>query len=276
MNSRAFTTSLILAALAVAMIWQYIDSRETELQSDYGNQTPVVVAKEDIGELEIIDDRKVQLINIPSKFQMPGHFKRVEDLYNTIASVPIKKGEQITVPRVTYPGSQSGLSRQISIGKRALSIQVTEGQAVSRLLKPGDRVDILALVDYAAGKKEKIKVKTVLQDVLVLSTGLYITNSVPIINLKNDREERPIKLNNYTNYNTVTLELTPFEVQKMVFIISAGNGIYLSLRNNDDKSVERISATRLYDVLGEDAVEAKIYFGNQLEQEAKRTGAGVR
>ncbi len=276
MNSRAFTTSLILAALAVAMIWSYIDSRETELQSDYGNQTPVVVAKEDIGELEIIDDRKVQLINIPSKFQMPGHFKRVEDLYNTIASVPIKKGEQITVPRVTYPGSQSGLSRQISIGKRALSIQVTEGQAVSRLLKPGDRVDILALVDYAAGKKEKIKVKTVLQDVLVLSTGLYITNSVPIINLKNDREERPIKLNNYTNYNTVTLELTPFEVQKMVFIISAGNGIYLSLRNNDDKSVERISATRLYDVLGEDAVEAKIYFGSQLEQEAKRTGAGVR
>jgi len=276
MNSRAFTTSLILAALAVAMIWSYIDSRETEMQSDYGNQTPVVVAKEDIGELEIIDDRKVQLINIPSKFQMPGHFKRVEDLYNTIASVPIKKGEQITVPRVTYPGSQSGLSRQISIGKRALSIQVTEGQAVSRLLKPGDRVDILALVDYAAGKKEKIKVKTVLQDVLVLSTGLYITNSVPIINLKNDREERPIKLNNYTNYNTVTLELTPFEVQKMVFIISAGNGIYLSLRNNDDKSVERISATRLYDVLGEDAVEAKIYFGNQLEQEAKRTGAGVR
>jgi len=276
MNSRAFTISLMLAALAVALIWAYIDSRETELQIDYGNQTPVVVAKEDIGELEIIDDRKVQLINIPSKFQMPGHFKRVEDLYNTIASVPIKKGEQITVPRVTYPGSQSGLSRQISIGKRALSIQVTEGQAVSRLLKPGDRVDILALVDYAAGKKEKIKVKTVLQDVLVLSTGLYITNSVPIINLKNDREERPIKLNNYTNYNTVTLELTPFEVQKMVFIISAGNGIYLSLRNNDDKSVERISATRLYDVLGEDAVEAKIYFGNQLEQEAKRTGAGVR
>ena len=34
---------------------------------------------------------------------------------------------------------------------------MTEGQSVSRLLKPGDRVDILALVDYAAGKKERIK-----------------------------------------------------------------------------------------------------------------------
>lgn len=276
MNSRAFTTSLLLAAIAVMMIWSYISSRETELQSDYGNQTPVVVAKEDIKELEIIDDRKVQLVNVPSKFQMPGNFKRVEDLYNTIAAVPIKKGEQITQPRVTYPGAQSGLSRQISIGKRALSIQVTEGQAVSRLLKPGDRVDILALVDYASGKKEKLKVKTVLQDVLVLSTGLYVTNSVPIINIKGDNDQRQMKLNSYTNFNTVTLELTPFEVQKMVFLISAGNGIYLSLRNNDDKTIERIVATKLYDVLGEDAAEAKTYFAEQMARETKRTGAGGR
>lgn len=276
MNSRAFTTSLILAGLAVFMIYSYISSRETELQSDYGNQTPVVIAKEDIKELEIIDDRKVQLVNVPSKFQMPGNFKRVEDLYNTIAAVPIKKGEQITAPRVTYPGAQSGLSRQISIGKRALSIQVTEGQAVSRLLKPGDRVDILALVDYASGKKERLKVKTVLQDVLVLSTGLYVTNSVPLINVKSDNDARQMKLNSYTNFNTVTLELTPFEVQKMVFLISAGNGIYLSLRNNDDKTIERISATRLFDVLGEDAAEAKTYFAEQMAKETKRTGAGGR
>lgn len=276
MNSRAFTTSLLLALIAVMMIYSYIESRETELQSDYGNPTPVVVAKEDIKELEIIDDRKVTLQNVPAKFQMPGTFKRVEDLYNTIAAVPIKKGEQITQPRVTYPGAQSGLSRQISIGKRALSIQVTEGQAVSRLLKPGDRVDILALVDYASGKKERLKVKTVLQDVLVLSTGLYVTNSVPIINIKGDNDSRQMKLNSYTNYNTVTLELTPFEVQKMVFLISAGNGIYLSLRNNDDKTIERIVATKLYDVLGEDAAEAKTYFAEQMAKETKRTGAGGR
>jgi pilus assembly protein CpaB len=277
MNSRAFTISLILALFAVFMIYSYIESRETEMIKEYGNMTPVVVAKEDIKELEIIDDRKIQLKNVPKNYQMPGAYRRVEDLYNTIAAVPIKKGEQITAPRVTHPGAQSGLARQISVGKRALSIQVTEGQAVSRLLKPGDRVDVLALVDYASGKKEKLKVKTVLQDVLVLSTGLYITNSVPIINLKNENDPdnaRQMKLNTYTNYNTVTLELTPFEVQKMVFMVSAGNGIYLSLRNNDDKTIERISATRLYDVLGEDAAEAKTYFAEQLAQDRKGAGVG--
>jgi pilus assembly protein CpaB len=274
MNTRAFTTSLILAGLAVMLVLSYISSRETELISEYGQSTPVVVAAEDIKELEVIDDRKVKLINIPASFQMPGHFKSVEELYNTIAAVPIKKGEQITSPRVTYPGAQSGLSRQISIGKRALSIQVTEGQAVSRLLKPGDRVDVLALVDYAAGKKEKLKVKTVLQDVLVLSTGLYVTNSIPLVDMKSGTESRQVKLNSYTNYNTVTLELTPFEVQTMVFMMSAGNGIYLSLRNNDDKTIERIKATRLFDVLGEDAAEAKTYFAEQQAMNSKRLGGG--
>lgn len=275
MNSRAFTTSLILAAVAVLMIYSYISNRETELVSEYGNMTPVVVAREDIKELEIIDDRKVRLENVPAKFQMPGHFKRVEDLYNTIAAVPIKKGEQITVPRVTYPGAQSGLSRQISVGKRAFSIQVTEDQAVSRLLKPGDRVDVLSIIDYASGKKEKLKVKTVLQDVLVLSTGLFVTNSVPVINIKGDggSGDRQMKLNSYTNYNSVTLELTPFEVQKMVFVKNSGS-IFLSLRNNDDKNIERMSATRLYDVLGEDAVEAKAFFSEQLARDQKRTGGG--
>lgn len=263
MDSRAFSTSFMLAGVAVFMIWSYINSRETELISEYGSMTPVVVAKEDIKELEIIDDRKVTLKNIPAKYQMPGHFKRVEDLFNTIATVPIKKDEQITSPRVTFPGAQSGLSRQISIGKRAMSIQVNENQAVSRLLKPGDRVDVLTMVDYAAGKKERLKVKTVLQDILILSTGLFVTNSVPVVNVKTENSLRQMKLNSYTNYATITLELTPFEVQKMVFLISSGNQIYLSLRNNDDKQIERITATRLFDVLAEDAAEAKTYFAEQ-------------
>ena len=59
------------------------------------------------------------------------------------------------------------------------------------------------------------------------------------------------------------------EHQKMIFLITAGSGIYLSLRNNDDKTIERISGTRLYDVLGEDAQDAKAYFAEQAAQRKK-------
>jgi pilus assembly protein CpaB len=270
MNSRAFTLSLLIAGIAVFMVNSYIEGREAVFKDKYGVEVSVVVAKRDIKELELIDDRKVMTISVPKKYRMNGAFEKQDHLYNTIAAVPIKKGEQITKPRVTYPGARSGLSRQISIGKRAMSVQVNEGQAVSKLIKPGDRIDVLTLVDYAGGKKEKLKVKTVLQDVYVLATGLNVTKEIPLIGMKVDKEIRKMNLNNYTNFNTVTIELSPYEVQKMIFLIKAGNGIYMSLRNNDDKTIERISGTRLYDVLGEDAQDAKAYFAEQSAKKTKR------
>lgn len=263
MNSRAFTLSLVIAGIAVFMVNAYISGRETQFIQEYGNAVPVIVAKIDIKELELIDDRKIQIITVPSKFKMPEAFSKMEELYNTIAAVPIKEGEQITKPRVTYPGERSGLARQISIGKRAMSIQVNENQAVSRLIKPGDRVDILSLIDYAGGRKEKVKVKTVLQDVYVLATGLNVTKEIPLVGLKIDQEIKKMNLNNYTNFNTITLELSPYEVQKMYFMIIAGSGIYLSLRNNDDKAIERTGVTGLYEVLGEDSADAKVFFAER-------------
>lgn len=270
MNSRAFTLSLVIAAIALFMVDSYIDGKEAKYKQQYGNEVRVVVAKTDIRELELIDDRKVAVIAVPKKYKMPGAFTDAETLYNTIAAVPIKKGEQITKPRITYPGARSGLSRQVSVGKRALSVQVSEGQAVSKLIKPGDRVDVLTLIDYAGGRKEKLKVKTVLQDVYILATGLNVTKEIPLVGMKVDKEIRKMNLNSYTNFNTVTMELSPYEVQKMIFLITAGTGIYLSLRNNDDKAIERISGTRLYDVLGEDAQDAKAYFAEQEARKRKR------
>lgn len=270
MNSRAFTLSLVIAGIAIFMVHSFIESREAQFTENYGNKVPVVIAKMDIKELEVIDDRKVQITNVPKKYLMPGAFQKIEELYNTIASTPIQKGEQITKPRITYPGSKSGLSRQVSVGKRAFSVQVSEEQAVSRLIKPGDRVDVLTMIDYAGGRKEIMKVKTVLQDVYVLATGKRVTREIPLAKLKVDKEIRKLDLNTYINFNAITLELSPYEVQKLIFLVKAGSGIYLSLRNNDDKAIERISATQLYDVLGEDAVNAKAYFQEKKDRQEKR------
>jgi pilus assembly protein CpaB len=59
----------------------------------------------------------------------------------------------------------------------------------------------------------------------------------------------------------------------MIFLVSSGGSIYLTLRNNDDKAIERISGTRLFDVLGEDAAEAKTYFAEQQAAQRGRAGA---
>ncbi len=260
MNSRAFTLSLVIAGIAMFMVYSFLEGKEAEFIKEYGNAKPVVVAKVDIKELELIDDRKVQVVNVPEKFIAPGAFRSVVDVFSTIATVPIKKGEQLTTPRVTYPGARTGLASQVSIGKRAVSVTVSEAASVSKLIKPGDRVDVLTMVDYAGGRKDKLKIKTVLQNVYVLSTGLSVSNNIPLVGFRTDDEVKTLNLNNYTNFNSVTLELSPFEVQKIYYLIRAGSGIYLSLRNNDDKKTEVISGTRIFDVLGEDAADAKAFF----------------
>ena len=263
MNTRAFTLALIIASFAMFMVYTYIEDRETELIKRYGTPTTVVVAKKDIQELDLIDDKSVGVITVPQTFALPGHFKTIKEIENTVAATPIIKGEQITKPRVTYPDAKTGLARQVSVGKRAVAINITEKQAVSKLIKPGDRVDVLSAVDFASGRKDLQKTKTIIQDVIVLSTGKSMTNAIPIHGIKTPREIRKMNANIYTHYNTVTLELTPYQVQKLIYLLSySGYPLFLSLRNNKDKQIVRIKPTDIFGVIGDELEreQAKSFF----------------
>ena len=263
MNTRAFSLSLVIAGMAMFMVYSYMESREGQFIEKYQQEQPVVVAKVDISELETIDDSKLEIASIPQSFIAPNAFRNIKELENTIAIVPILKGEQITSPRVTYPGTRTGLSRQVSVGKRAYAITVNNSQSVGNLIRPGDRVDVVASIDYSGGRRDLQRVITVLQDVLVLSTGLSITNEVPLVRRKDaDNNVQLVKLSTYTDYNTVTLELDPFQVQKMEHIRTLGGVPVLSLRNNGDSKIVRIKSSRIYDILGESAGEAKEFFNN--------------
>ena len=155
------------------------------------------------------------------------------------------------------------------MGKRAMSITVSGSQAVSRLIRPGDRVDVITYLDYAGGKKDRVKSKTVLQDVFVLSTGRNITNNIPLIGVKTDKAIKKLNLNTYSNFNEVTLEVDPFQAQKLIMLINLGHKPYLTLRNNNDKSITRIKSTDVYDLLGEDRNEAKKYFQERALREKR-------
>jgi pilus assembly protein CpaB len=246
------------------MVHTYIQDEKSNIVKKYGVQSSVVVAKQDIQSLELIDDSKVQIISVPQNFLASGHFKTVQEIENTVAAVPILKGEQITKPRVIYPGNKTGLARQVSVGKRAVSIAINESQAVGKLIKPGDRIDLIAPVDYSAGRPDLRKVKTVLQDVLVLSTGMSMTNSIPLYGVKTPRVIKKMNLSTYSDYRTVTLELTPYQVQKLFYILAysnaGGSNLYLSLRNNNDKKQVRIKGTNIYDLIEEDSAKAKKFF----------------
>ena len=68
---------------------------------------------------------------------------------------PINRGEQVLQNKVIKPGPETGLSLQIAPGKRALSLPVDEVRGISRLLKPGDRIDIITALDIGRGDVKK-------------------------------------------------------------------------------------------------------------------------
>lgn len=258
MNNRAFTISFVVAVLAVMMVYSYVSSTEEEFRKMYGTDKAVVVAKRSIKELDMLDETNLTIVSIPTKFVQPGTSNNLSDFKSALAIAPINEGEQITKTKVTQLGARTGLARQVAVGKRAFTIRVSDEDAVAKLLKPGDRVDVLTIVDPSgSGNKLFQEVRTVLQDVLVLATGKYVTNTVPGI-LEADpfhsdgTAATKVPLSTYMQYSNITLEVDPFQAQTLYFATKVLGQTYLALRNNDDNTKDDLGKVMMKDLMGKD------------------------
>lgn len=247
MNNKALSMSMILALFAMFMVWSYVDGLESELKRKYGTAQTVLVATQDISEFTPIAETMLEPREIPKKYVSPGHKagKELAGLLRdgAIAASPIMKGEQITESKITYPGTRTGLARQVSKGKRAIGIPVDDVTGAGRLIKPGDRIDLLASVKVGKGNSSR-EVRTILQNVYVLAVGKNITNNVPLANVRDSRNKRTlVKLHEYTNYNTLQVEVKPKDAQKVVYYLSLQQRLFAILRNNDDRGIKPVGVT---------------------------------
>jgi len=174
--------------------------------------------------------------------------------------VPIKKDEQVTYNKITEPNLRTGLAPQVTPGKRAVAVPVNEVTSVGKLVKPGDRVDIITVFDGGTGKNSRIA-KTILQDVVVLAVGRNVTNNVPRIFEKEAMGEnyRVTSLARFDGFSSVTVEVDPVQAQALALVMSVGDqsSLFLSLRNNDDSDRTNITAIGVFDVLGADSTRVR-------------------
>lgn len=255
MNNKAFTISLALAGIAVFMIYSYISSKEQEYKSRYGSETAVVVAKKDIDELSEIHANMVEIISKPKQFIEPGKTTSKEEVVGFIAAVPVKKGEQITLNKIIAPGLKTGISRQVSPGKRAIAMFVDDVSGVNRLIKPGDRIDVVATMDPPGTAKGSQVSKVVMQDIPILAVGEWISTTAPRKVEKDEVTGKDVvrNLNIERSFNTVTVEVDPKQATQLALLRRSGAGIDLMLRNNDDTERVSIEGSTLAELIGADA-----------------------
>ena len=177
----------------------------------------------------------------------------------------------MTYNKVSEPSLRTGLSPQVSPGKRAVSVPVDEVSGVAKLLKPGDRVDVIVTID--GGARDAKFTKVLYQDVIVLAVGRNITNNLARV-IERDPNSKVGKVRSLASddrYSVVTLEVDPAQAQAIAMLMATGRDtIAFALRNNDDQDRTNIQGVSLYDVLGPDAAKVK-----QMIQE-RRGGSGGR
>lgn len=238
---------------ATFLLYSYSQEKKAEYDKKFGTTKRVIVAKENIGELQTIYDTMVEAVEKPSDFVEPSAAITLEEVVGNVAAVPIEKGQQIVTNKLLPPGPETGLALQVAPTKRALTIPVDETRAVAKLIRPGDRVDMIAAVDVGKGINQERKVVTLLQDIVVLATGVSVVNNIPRV-LEMDAAGKNIvqtTLSGDSKYSNITIEVDPKQAQDVVYLLATSPGnIFFVLRNPTDRNNPRLPAASSNTVVG--------------------------
>lgn len=259
-ETRTLWISVGAGLFGMFLVYSFLQEQKAEIIKPYGGMMNVVVATEDIKEFVNVMDTMVEVQQKPQSFVEPGAVNNPEEIIGHIAAAPIKKGEQILFTKLLQPGPETGISLQIQPTKRAITIPVSEYSGVARLIRPGDRVDIIASVDIGKGVNMKREVATIMFDVPVLATGINVVNNVPrhFEMDPNGQKIQQINLSGDTKYASITVEVTPKEAQDLTYLMTTGGGnLYFTLKNpNDRAGLQRLPASSAESILGRQMVEA--------------------
>jgi pilus assembly protein CpaB len=174
-------------------------------------------------------------------------FSEVKDVVGRETVKALAPDEVITRENTREP--IPGMAGKLSPNQRAMTVKVDEASGVAGFLIPGNRVDVVVVVDKGAYHKDPIA-KLLFQNLKVLGTGQK---------LENRPGDKPQIV------PTVTLEVTPAQGERLALAAQEGR-ISLVVRGQGDQ--------QLVETLG---TGASILFGKPRQDtpQAPPTAAGV-
>ncbi len=254
-ESRNLWLSIGAALFAVFLIYSYSQEKKKELDKNLGAKKTIVRAKEDIPEMSTIYDTMLETVEIPANYVYPDTVSIPDEIIGHVAAVPVKKGQPIMKNMLFTPGPDTGISLQVAPNKRAVTVPVDEIRGVAKLIRPGDRVDIIATVDVGKGQNQRREAVILMQDIPILATGVSVVNNIPRL-MELDASGKNVtqtSLTGDTRYSTVTIEASPKEAQDLIFLLATSPGnLFFTLRNpNDRMNNLRIPSSTAESLLGQ-------------------------
>ncbi|MDD2401484.1 MAG: Flp pilus assembly protein CpaB [Clostridia bacterium] len=171
-NKWIYLLAVVFGLLTSYLIYDFLVKVENKMVNE--NTEEVVIVSCDVTSSTLLDSKMVSIKELPVDVIHPQALRKTEDAIGTISIVPLVEGEQLLKSKiVTKDDVKNGLAYLVPPGKRAMSIPVDEVSGVAGLLKPGDRVDVMAVASIpdSSGENESLYSFVVLQDVGILAVG---------------------------------------------------------------------------------------------------------
>lgn len=207
---------LALGVFAIKLMYDVVQKARANPVA--GEMVSVVRAKTEIPMTSRITEPMLEIIQAPKGFLPPGWFGKKEDVIGRVTNVMIPKNMPVAGSMLQPVGSAEGAPSRIPDGFRAVAVKVDESSGVAFLVKPGNRVDVAAVLPVKTANGNETISKTILENVEVLAVGQELGQ-------KGDKGTITIK--------SVTLLVKPDDVPRLHLAAEKGK-IRLAMRNQID------------------------------------------
>ena len=136
-----------------------------------GDMVPVVRAKVDIGATVEINEPMLDVTYVPETLAPKLAFRDVKELIGRVSAQTIPAGSPIVPTSLAPKGTLPGLAARIKEGYRAVAVKVDEQIGVAGWVKPGSRVDVVAMLQTRTNGRQETTSRVILQNVEVLAVG---------------------------------------------------------------------------------------------------------
>lgn len=236
MKARAIVPLVIGLGVGLIAIKLVVDVVQRAKGSNTaGDAIPVVMVKSEIPVGTAIMPEMLTVAKA-SKGALPTrYFDSVEKLAGRVASYTMLPGIVLQPNMLAPEGTGPGLGVKIPEGYRAVAVKVDEFSSVGGFLKPGSRVDVIAVLNVKKGRRSETITKIILQNIEVAAVGQQLD------------DQTEAGANNALS-RSVTLLVRPKEASELHLAATKGN-IRLAMRHYKDQ----------IKTASEDATESQLY-----------------
>lgn len=247
--------ALVAGSVSLVGLYNLIASYQARIDEAKKPEDTVmaIVAARDLYQGVTITEEDLYAVSIQPRYLQDGTFLSPEHVVGRIPRERILANEFVRADRLADPESGIGLNAIIPRGMRAISVNVTDGRALSGFLNPGNYVDVL--VTLGADGSRKAETVTLLQAMTVLAVNSRMGGGQQVAT---DRAAP-----------SVTLAVTPEEAEKLTHASVEGN-VVLTLRNDIDVTQVETHGARATSLLGGTTEEKRI----EIKEWKQRSSAG--